>query len=61
VYRSLIGELNEIKTKLLDLTEALNSDEMADKDFAVDKLLNIIRYIDLSDVDVTYIRKMTPD
>lgn len=48
--------ISKIKTRLLDLTGELVSDDTADKQ-VVDRLLTIVEYIEKEDVSIDYIRE----
>jgi hypothetical protein len=44
--------ISRIKTELLDLAGALIADELTDKNYAIQHLLNIVEYIDVHDITV---------
>jgi hypothetical protein len=45
-----------IKTQLLDLAGELVADDLSDKDYAIQRLLKVVEYIDEHDVKVSYIQ-----
>lgn len=49
--------ISKIKTRLLDLTSELVTDETADNQVAIDRLLTIVEYIEKEDVSTDYIRE----
>lgn len=49
--------ISKIKTRVLDLTSELVTDETADNQVAIDRLLTIVEYIEKEDVSTDYIRE----
>lgn len=47
-----------IKVKVLDLAGALAADDLADKDYAISKLLELVDYIEVEDVRIS---EITPE
>lgn len=47
----------KIKVKVLDLAGALAADNLADKDYAITKLLEIVEYIEKEDIGASEINK----
>lgn len=46
----------KIKVKVLDLAGALADDDLADKDYAITKLLELVEYIEKEDVIIKEIK-----
>jgi Leucine-rich repeat (LRR) protein len=44
--------VTRIKTQLLDLTGELIADDLTDKHYAINRILNIIEYIEKQDVPI---------
>ncbi|RFU71003.1 hypothetical protein D0469_03420 [Peribacillus saganii] len=49
--------LSKVKTKLLDVTDQLVSDDTTDKQDAIGQLLKIVEYIEKEDITVEQIKE----
>lgn len=49
--------ISRIKTKMLDLTGELVADNITDKAYAINRLLEIIDYIDKEDIGINEIKQ----
>lgn len=50
-----------IKTQLLELAGELIADNLSDKEYAIERLMTIVKYIDENDVEVNVIAPTLPE
>ncbi|MFJ5713712.1 hypothetical protein [Neobacillus sp. NPDC093127] len=48
--------ISRIKTQLLDIAGELIADDLSDKNYAIERLLKVVEYIDDNDVKVSEIQ-----
>jgi hypothetical protein len=53
--------IGKIKVKLLNLTGELIADDLADKEYAIKRMLTIVEFIDEHDVEIKEINPTLPE